>query len=504
MPESPKTKSMTIPPPVLGWNTKDPISQMDPLYSPGIENYFPDNGVVALRNGNLKHVKTAVASPFLHLAELVNNAGTRYLIAFNELGAGYDVTSPGAGSALGGGQTAQDDEVYTVNFRGRLFVKGNINTADVFYTDGTTTTTSGFTGPAGGDADLWKLATYKGRFYALQRSDASMWYGAVDAITGAMTQFDWQSLLSLGGKPWHIGDFSMSGGDSTQNYFIMISQQGEVLLYQGDSPSDTTWAQVGRYNIPAPVGRKSFFKWGSDVLVITYEGLVSIRDVVASGGSGFGFLTENIAPDFKNAILACTATEFISGFVYPKGRYLGVNFYDNATATASQFIMNTTSRAWTKFTNQNGASWALLDNTLYWAGVSTFGGVSYVSKSDTGYFDDNPVSPGSATSRSTKLQFAYNYLDSSETVKIPTEIRPIMYESEGLSITSDVNVDYEDRTATSTVTDTTDTSYKFYKPVCGTTAMPGKAISVRFDGSVTTKRRSIQAVEVFWKDGDIR
>jgi len=31
-----KTYSKTIPPPVLGWNTKDPISQMDPLYAPEI------------------------------------------------------------------------------------------------------------------------------------------------------------------------------------------------------------------------------------------------------------------------------------------------------------------------------------------------------------------------------------------------------------------------------------------------------------------------------------
>jgi hypothetical protein len=87
-------------------------------------------------------------------------------------------------------------------------------------------------------------------------------------------------------------------------------------------------------------------------------------------------------------------------------------------------------------------------------------------------------------------------------VKQFTECRPIVQQSEGLTLTLDVNVDYNDVVATSTVTDTTDTAYKLYLPRMGLNGI-GKAASVRIDGTVTTKRMSLQALEVLWNEGDI-
>lgn len=504
--ESDKTFSKTIPPPVLGWNTKDPISQMNPLYSPGIENYFPGNGVVSLRNGFTKHVLSATSGTFVHLAEFVNNAGSHALIGFASLGQQYNVTAAGAGTALTGAVSITSSEFYTVNFRGRLFIKGynSLGNPDMYYTDGTNLTAAAFTGPGGDDKDLWRITTYKGRLYALTISDASMWYGAFEAITGAMSQYDFQSLLVLGGKPWYIGSFSMTGGDITQEYFCMISKQGEVLLFQGDSPDDTTWYLTSHFFIPAPVGRKSFFNWGSDILIVTYEGLVSLREYIGTpAGEDYTFLSDNIASEFKAAAadVAASANQ-IQGIVYPKGQYLLVNFYDSLF-NPFQFVMNTQTRAWTKFTGQSAACWSLLNNSLYFGGTSAAAKLS-VNKADNGYFDEDPDT-SAVLPRSTKLRFAFNYLDKPEQTKILTECVPILYESENLSLILNADVDYSDNTATSANTTTGDTSYKLYATTrCGLKADPGKAVSIRMDGTVTTKRRSIQAVEVFWKEGGTR
>ena len=137
-----KTFSKTIPPPVLGWNTKDPISQMDPLYSPEIENYFPGNGVVSLRNGYTQHVKTVIGSGYYHIDEHVSSAGVHNLIAITALGVPYNVTSSGAGTLITGGYATQSSENYTVNYRGRLYCKGYTAGAgaDLFSTDGTAAT----------------------------------------------------------------------------------------------------------------------------------------------------------------------------------------------------------------------------------------------------------------------------------------------------------------------------------------------------------------------------
>jgi hypothetical protein len=509
MAESEKTFSKTIPPPVLGWNTKDPISQMNELFSPGIENYFPGNGTVSLRNGYTKHVISATAGTFVHLAEYVNNAGSHFLIGFASLGSQYNVTSAGAGTALTGAVSITATEFYTVNYRGLLFIKGynTLGNPDMYYTDGTNLTAAAFTGPGGDDKDLWRLTTYKGRLYALTISDASMWYAGLDSITGAMTQFDFQSLLTLGGKPWYIGTFSMTGGDISQEYFCMISEQGEVYIYEGDYPGAGNWAVASHFFIPAPVGRKSFFNWRSDILIITYDGLVSLREYIGTpAGEDYVFLSDNIASEFKSAVadVASSANQ-IQGIVYPRGQYLLVNFYDSLF-NPFQFVMNTQTRGWTKFTGQKAACWSLLNNRLYFGGTSQ-AAVSpklCVSLADNGAFDQNP-DDDSVITRTTKLRFAFNYLDQPHQTKILTECVPIVYESENLDLTLNADVDYSDTTATSANTTTGDTSYKLYSNVrCGLKADPGKAVSIRLDGTATTKRRSIQAVEVFWKDGGIR
>lgn len=514
MAEAETTFSKTIPPPVLGWNTKDPISQMDPLYSPGpFENYFPGNGTVDLRNGYTQHVSTGSGGGYSHLAELVNTAGTHFLIGFSISGGGgpgilYNDTSSGSGTAITGGFTTGSIENYTANYRGRLYAKGYVNTSDLLSTDGTAATQPAFTGPGGDDKDLWRMCVYKGRLYFLTISDASMWYPeAVGSITGALVQWDWQSLLTLGGKPWYIGNFAMTAGDISQTYFIMISEQGEVLLYAGSYPGSADWGEVGRYFIPAPVGRKSFFNWGSDLLVITYDGLVSIKDFIQTEvDQDYTFLSDNISSEFKTAVanMNSTYTNYVQGIVYPKGQYLLVNFYNTVLADTTQLVMNTRTRAWCKFTGQRSLCWSLLNNGLYWGGV-TEASASYIALADNGYKDVDPDNSSLTLSRNTKLKFAFNYLDQPGQTKILTECVPIVYESENLALTLNADMDFSDTASTSLNSTTGDTAYKLYSNVrCGLKANPGKAVAIRMDGTATTKRRSIQAVQVFWKDGGIR
>jgi hypothetical protein len=405
-----------------------------------------------------------------------------------------------------GGFSVVSNEVFTVNFRGRLFCKGYDNTVDILSTDGTAATLAAFTGPGGDDKDLWRITTYKGRLYGLTISDASMWYGGVDAVTGAMTQFDFQSILTRGGKPWYIGSFSMTGGDITQEYFVLISEQGETLLYQGDYPGSATWGLMGRYFLPAPVGRNSFFNWGSDILIVTYEGLASLRDYIGtSPREPYTFLSDNIASSFKDAVAAVVAVSasqvhFVMGIVYPKGQYLLVSFYGSSNV-ATQYVMNTQTRAWTKFTNQRGLAWSLLNNSLYFGSINDASD-GFVAKADNGYFDEDLSTPAAVIPRTIKLRHAFNYLGERSLEKQFTEAILIIYQSEGLDLTLDADVDYANTTATSRVTDTTDTSYKLYQPTMGLKGS-GKAVSIRIDGTVTTKRMSLQATEVRWKEGDL-
>jgi len=511
---SPTERSLMIVPPVMGWNTTDPKSNMDSSYAIELENYFPKDGAVELRNGYRKHVKIAVNdTKITHLDELINNSGTRFFIGFagTLTGTPYNVTSAGAGTALTGGLSTGSSLNFTVNYRGRLFCKGFASGAgtDIFYTDGTAATLAAFTGPGGDDKALWRLATYKNRLYALATADASMWYSEYEAITGAMTQYDFQSVLTLGGVPWFIGTFSMTAGDILQEYFCVISQQGEVLLYEGSYPASVSWNLKGRYFIAAPVGRKSFFNWGSDVLVITYEGLVSLRDVIGAGGSRYSYLSDKIASAFRDFVEDSTSKDFIQGIVYAKGQYLLVHAF--STNEFAQFVMNTQTKAWTKFTGQTALCWSLFNNDIYFGsehdavvGPVVDGG--YVGKADTGAFDENLNVGLEPNARVIKVRHAFNYFGSPETKKIFMSAQPIMYQSEGMSITANMDVDFSNTTATATEGPDTSkgTSYQFYNPTIALTNdnnYYGTAGSFRIDGTVTTKRFRLEATKITWSEG---
>lgn len=501
---NPDTHSLTIPPPVNGWNTKDPISQMDPLYAVELENFFPNAGTVDLRNGYRQHA-TGVGSARVHtVCEYVQEDGDRFLLAL-QVTAGavtaYDATSAGAASSIIGAASLVGDMINYVNYRGSIFFKEEEN-SDVYYWNGTgNLTAAAFTGPGGDDKLLGKLTTYKNRIYFSSITGTSLWYSGLDAITGALTEFSLSSLFRLGGRIQFIGSTSLSGS-FIQEVFVIISDQGEVLLYQGDYPGSTTWGIVGRYYIPPPAGRRAFFYWGQDIIVITAQGLVALSKVINAGISGqYEFLSDSIAPSFSSLIQAAIALgaatlNYINGIVYPQGPFLLVNI-PTGSATFIQLVMNLITGAWCKFTGINAYHWTLFNNNLYFAGTQ-----GKVFKADNGYFDEDPASAGNAQSRTIKMRPAYNYFGNPSLVKQFVEARPIIYQSEGLGLTMDADVDYSNTTATSTVSDTTDTAYKLYTPRVGLQGI-GYSASIRIDGSVTTKRMSLQATQVIFRDGDI-
>jgi hypothetical protein len=501
-----RTRSMSIQPPVMGWNTKDPVSMMDPSYAVEMENYFPNGATVDLRKGSVEFA--SLTDQVFSMAEYVSQGSTRYLIAFTDNGNVINATAGGAGTDIDGGVSFGANaggEVYTANFRDRLFMKANESTTDVYTWNASgNISAAAFTGPSGDDKDLWRIAPYKNRLYFIERFSASMWYGGLDSITGTLTEFDFQSLFTRGGRLYYIGGFSVTAS-SVSEYFVAISETGEVLLYQGDHPGNSTWSKVGHYYLAAPIGRRSFFNWGNDIVIITKVGAVSLTDVInATGRSEYSYLSDKISPTFKESIHLGPNPQVVSGIEYPNGPFILINA-STATGTggigldgANQFIMNTTTRAWCKFTGLNANCWCLFNNDLYLGRAS-----GKIVKVDTGYHDEDTfIGGGAIASRTVKLRPAYNYFGNRETVKQFVSAIPTLYESEGLSLTLDADVDFANTTATSTVTDTTDTSYKLYQPVMGLNGI-GQAASIRMDGTVTTKRRSLQAIKVIWNEGDL-
>jgi hypothetical protein len=505
MPKRSTALSVTLPPPVLGWNTKDPISEMDPRFAVEMENYFPNNGTVDMRPGYRYHSKTIGVSNVQTLSSL-EYASVSKLVAVGGDAKVYDAsTASAAATDISGGVTFATPICTTHKFRDRLFIKPVITNNDVYHYTGTgNIALSGFTGPGGDDKDLYAMGSYRGRMYFGQASAPSLWYGGVDAVAGALTEFPLGSVLS---SPFSYilfnGPVSRAKQYTEDSLFCTITDGGEVLLYQGSFPGSATWDLVARYIIPRPVGLWAFEYVGSDLFILTRSGVVSLQAVMAGATPESGAwptLSQNIETEFVTAYSNWT-TAFGIQFpttlkAYPKGRML---FTDTSAGGGSaQYVMNTTSGAWCKFSNMAAYSWTL------WKGELYFGtGSGRVMKFDSGYFDEDPANEGAALSRTTKLRPAYNYLGDRTGLKQFGYCEPIIKESEGLSLTIGADVDYADAAADQTVTESGDTSYKLYRPHVDLQAT-GRAISLRIDDTVTTKRRSLLGTDLFWKEGDIQ
>lgn len=500
--------SKTIIPPVMGWNTKDALSAMGPEYAVEAENFFSNGSSVDYRKGYryyAKNVGTGIGTAVIALWEFALQNGTRKMIS---LTSDNRVTSVDAGGTQddlsNAGAIVMGLDATAVTYRNLIFIKDSGATACRTW-DGASAnlTAPAFVGPGGADVLLTNPMPYKSRLYFCGM-DLSIWYTDVNAIAGTLTQFDFQSQFTKGGRLLFCGPASQIGVNNDQ-FFVAISDQGEVLLYAGDYPGSTaTWALVGHYYMPPPVGRRSFFFWGQNLVIITFQGIVLLSDVMRAEGD-LVFLSDKINDQFIETIATTSfGTEYISGIFYPQGNMLIFNIPSGTSVV--QFVMNTITRSWWKWTGLGGAvgafAFSLLNNNLYF-GTGTASVAGKVMKMWTGYFDENNETEGAAVARTIKLRCAYNYFGDTESFKQFTFCIPTIYQTNTFSATLDSNVDYANTVATSANTRTDKgNDYQIYQERCGLQGI-GKAASIRFDGTVTDKRSSLQAIEVFFTNADV-
>src|SRR5690348_2924822 len=98
-----KSRVVSIPAPVGGWNARDSLAAMDPRDAPIMDNFFPDTTVVRLRGGS-DAFATGVGSGTSAVESLIayaNGLTSNLLAAANN--SLFQVTTSGSVSTLGTG-----------------------------------------------------------------------------------------------------------------------------------------------------------------------------------------------------------------------------------------------------------------------------------------------------------------------------------------------------------------------------------------------------------------
>lgn len=494
MPKRSTARTVIIPPPVLGLNTTDPISEMDPRYAVLAVNCFSNGATVDSVAGGSFYSES---DPLLNdevtcLGELALQSGVRKVIGVAVDGANDTVWDFSAATAVDiSGGVNVGSQCNFVNFRNKIFMRSTDVTRDVYYWDGAAAsiTAAGFTGPSSDDKALTNVSVYKNRLY-FTGNDGSVWYGGIDAITGALTQFDVSSVLKLGGKLLYAGGVQKAG-QLNQNLFAFISDRGEVLLYDGAYPGASEWQQVGQYFMPPPAGFRSFFNWGANLVVVTIQGLVLLSEVLSGDGSNLTFLSEKINNLFVELIDTSYA-DLVHGVFHPQGNLVLVHFRPVGSSSRIGLAMNTITGSWWK--------WEGVGNCVAtWDGNLVAGGADTVTFAKL-------LQAASTSPPTMAVQTAFNYFGDRSLTKNFVEAQPIMYQSHGMQLAMEAVVDFGAVPTLQTVTpDNSDNTYKVYSPKVGLKGIGNCAsMYIRSSGSVTVaKRFSLQAIKVLFLEGDI-
>lgn len=459
------SQAASLPAPVGGWNARDPLAMMEDQDAVILENWFPRQSSVELRKGSVAHV-TGISGAVETIAVYETSAGTSKMFA--AVGANiYDVTVAGAvGSAV---QTSLSNARWQwtniQNSAGSFLVMVNGQDKPRLYNGSTWTALDGASSPAITGVTTTGLAhvhLFKRRLWFVENNSTKIWYLPVDSIGGAAASIDLGPLLKKGGNITAMASWTIEGGDGVDDYLVVVSSMGEVVIYKGSDPTSVaTFGLVGVFEGGVPIGRRCLIKWQGDVLLISRDGLVPLaKSLMAGRTDDRTLLSDKIGRALSAAVTSRASIFGWQTILHPSHDMLLLNV-PLSTTTSEQFVMNSSTGAWCKFTGLDAQCWALYKDELYYGTTGT------VVKALSGASDRGGNIVGNA------LQ-SFNYFKSRAQVKRWTEVRPVIQANNNIGILLGLNVDFDQSNPSGTPTYSASSSALWGSAVWGQSVWGGQ------------------------------
>jgi len=174
-------------------------------------------------------------------------------------------------------------------------------------------------------------------------------------------------------------------------------------------------------------------KWGGDLLVLTYDGLMPMAQSLQSSR-----LDPRVALSDKIQGAIAAATSAYGGDHTAVGWQVVYSAKNNAVminvpvavGQQQQYVMNTITKSWCNFTGWEANCWDIVNDDLY------FGGNGYVGKAWDDTYSDNGANITSNTIQ------AFNYFGSRGVKKYFTRARPSIFTDGSPAIYVGLNIDF--------------------------------------------------------------
>jgi hypothetical protein len=426
------TKTYSIPAPIGGWNARDALADMDERDAVYLDNWFPETTSVGIRKGNSAFCTVDAGTAVESVMEYGGTTRKLFAVANTTL---YDVSSGTASSSITGLANARFQHVNFGTAGGQFLIIVNGSDTPRNFNGTSWDTAPAITGSGLTSSNLIHVNSYQQRLFFIEKNTMNYWYLDVNSIGGTASKVNLSSLFRHGGYLMAMGTWTRDGGSGPDDLAVFITSEGEIAVYSGTNPGDASlWSLVGIFRIGKPIGRRCFEKFGSDLAIVTSQGVVPLSRVLVSvDGQGNELaLSSKIQSAFNDAVITHGAKYGWQPILYPDAHMMLVNIPTSEGSTAEQYVVNTITGAWCKFTNWDASSWSLFSGNLYFGG-----GDGIVYQAWTGQ-DDN----GSNISADGKQAFSYLKSRRQKQVKM---VRPVITADGDLTAILSVSVDFEDK-----------------------------------------------------------
>lgn len=284
-------------------------------------------------------------------------------------------------------------------------------------------------------SNLITLTVHQQRIWAIENNTMNIWYSAPSAFQGTYTKLPLGQLFKLGGSLMQMANWTIDNASGINDYAAFITTEGEVAIYQGYDPSAVaTWSLVGIFRTGRPIGRRCWAKYGSDVILISTDGLSPLSKLLLTDRTQAGAQLTYKITDAINADIGSYSTNYGWQVIYhPFGNKLILNVPEVTESSAHQWVMNSTTNAWTRFKAWNANCFELQADSLYFGGNS---GTVYLA--DTGTSDAGiPIT--------VDCKPAFNNFNTPGQQKLFSMARPVFQASaQVMTPIITLNVDFED------------------------------------------------------------
>lgn len=414
-----------IPAPTGGLNARDNLDAMEPTDAISLINLIPRNNYIESRGGYASH-STGMTSSVEWMHSHSESSGSEKLLAAAN-GNLWDCSSASAATSLKSGLSSNQWVSTTLD---NITVLVNGTDQPQRYTIAGGMVDAVFTGSGlSSDNSFTSICNYRGQLFF--GAGADIWYGSDGAVSGTVTKFPVGRVFQRGGFIQWIQTWTRDTGSSSDDVLVIASSKGEIYLYTGYNPAAADWKSAGRFFLGKPLGRRSFFHIGPDLVVITNNGAYPLSAVLAIGQSNaYNAVSDKISQAFSEAGKLYGANFGWMGVNFEQGQIALVNI-PISTTQSIQYVLNPQNGSWCEFSNMNALSWLVHADELYFG---TAGGIIY--KAFSGLTDDANAIP-------IDCKWAYNYFNSRGDNKRVLEATLVLTVSDSITMQIGCDTDFQ-------------------------------------------------------------